>query len=325
MSLMDVSEEDALLGEGAEPLVTALQVGPSFQGKRLDQCFGEQAQAHSRAYVQSLIEQGAVTVDGVPCLQPSRRVRLGQKLVVEWRLPEAELAFVAEPMDLAIVHEDDDLLVVNKAPGMVVHPAAGNWRGTLMNGLLAHHAGAASLPRAGIVHRLDKDTSGLMVVAKTLPAYHGLVAAIAARTVRREYLALCHGLWGGPETVDAPIGRDPRSRVRMAVVHGGREAKTDFMPLAAAGGFSLMHCQLHTGRTHQIRVHAAHRRHPLVGDLAYGGAAALGMVRQALHATRLSLIHPSSGLLMRWQQHPPADMDAAFVTHWGHPLPGLPA
>lgn len=325
MPMMDLNLQDAVLDDGLELQTTELQVGRTLQGMRLDQCFSGEVQAHSRAYVQSLIEQGAVAIDGVACLQPSRRVRLGQKLSIEWRMPEADLAFVAEPMDLPIVHEDADLLVVNKAAGMVVHPAAGNWRGTLMNGLLAHHPGAGSLPRAGIVHRLDKDTSGLMVVAKTLPAYHALVAAIAARTVRREYLALCHGMWVAPETVEAPIGRDPQSRVRMAVVSGGREARTDFGPLAVANGFSLMHCQLHTGRTHQIRVHAAHRRHPLVSDRVYGGAPALGLVRQALHATRLSLIHPSSGQLMRWQQGLPVDMEAAFLMHWGHPAPELPA
>jgi len=325
MSLTGLNEQDLALDEALDLATTELRVGPLLQGKRIDQCFTDDAKAHSRAYVQALIEQGAVRIDGAACLQPSRRVRLGQRLLIEWRLPEADMAFVAEPMELPIVHEDGDLLVVNKAPGMVVHPAAGNWRGTLMNGLLAHHAGAHSLPRAGIVHRLDKDTSGLMVVAKTLTAYHALVAAIAARAVRREYLALCHGEWSAPESVEASIGRDPQSRVRMAVLSSGRDARTDFRPLAVGGGFSLMHCQLHTGRTHQIRVHAAHRRHPLVSDGVYGGAPALGLVRQALHATRLSLSHPLSGQQMRWHQALPDDMQSACVTLWGNRLPELPA
>lgn len=323
--MASIEAHAATVDDGMDVPVTQIRVGLALQGKRLDQCFSEEAQSHSRGYVQGLIEQGAVTIDGASCRQPSRRVRLAQLLEVEWRLPEAEMAFVPEPMDLPIVHEDADLLVINKQAGMVVHPAAGNWRGTLMNGLLAHHAGAAALPRAGIVHRLDKDTSGLMVVAKTLSAYHALVAAIAARTVRREYLALCHGLWPNAELVSAPIGRDPKSRIRMAIVPGGRDAQTDFSPLASTANFSLMHCQLHTGRTHQIRVHAAYRKHPLVADLVYGGAAALGLSRQALHATRLGLVHPGSGRTLQWQQALPGDMQAACVALWGQPLPELPA
>lgn len=314
------SSQAALADPEAEELLDAaiseVQVDRTQQGSRLDQCLSADERAHSRAYVQGLIAQGAVSVDGVVCTQASRRVRLGQCLSIEWRLPEAAAAFVPERMSLPIVYEDSTLLVVNKAAGMVVHPAAGNWRGTLMNGLLAHHALAASLPRAGIVHRLDKDTSGLMVVAKTLECYHALVRAISARQVQREYLALCHGRWSARESVEAPIGRDPRSRVRMAVVAGGRSARTDFTPLAMAERFSLMHCKLHTGRTHQIRVHAASRRHPLVADGVYGGAEALGLSRQALHAARLGLNHPTTGEFVQWAQPLPDDLAVACRSLW---------
>lgn len=307
--------DEAVDGE-LHSVIAEASVGLSLQGARLDQCFTEDVRAHSRAYVQDLIEQGAVMVDGVVCRQASKRVRLGQRLRIEWRAPESEMAFVPEPVPLDVVFEDETLMVVNKPAGLVVHPAAGNWRGTLLNGLLAHHTAAAHLPRAGIVHRLDKDTSGLMVVAKTLGACQALVKAIAAREVQREYLALCHGAWKTAEAVELPIGRDPQSRVRMAVVPNGRAARTDFTPLAVNERFSLVHCKLHTGRTHQIRVHAASRRHPLVADGVYGGASALGMGRQALHATRLGLAHPTTKRAMQWQQPLPMDMQAACDSLW---------
>jgi 23S rRNA pseudouridine1911/1915/1917 synthase len=223
-------------------------------------------------------------------------------------------AFRAEPIALAIVHEDEHLLVVDKPAGLVVHPAAGNWSGTLLNGLLAHHAGAAMLPRAGIVHRLDKDTTGLMVVAKTLPAMTGLVRAIAARDVRRIYLALAVGevRWA-QATIDAPIGRDPVSRVRMAVLAGGKPARTDVERLAVGDGVSALRCRLHTGRTHQIRVHLAHEGYPLVADALYGGRPLRGMARQALHAAELAFAHPIDGRLLEFGSPLPADLAAAWM------------
>lgn len=303
--------------------VTRYVIDLPTQGRRLDQWLAADERAHSRGYVQDLIERGAVSLDGQPCTQAAKRLRLGQHVEVQWWPPEADLAFVPEPMALDLVHEDAHLLVVNKPVGLVVHPAAGNWRGTLMNGLLAHHPAAASLPRAGIVHRLDKDTSGLMVVAKTLAAFHDLVAQLAAREVRREYLALCHGAWGAPRTVDAPIGRDVRTRIKMAVVASGRPAMTDFTPLREDAAASWLHCRLHSGRTHQIRVHAAHAGHPLVGDTLYGGSARWGLARQGLHAARLGLVHPASQQACSWRSPVPADLAAACVSLWNS-VPDVP-
>jgi 23S rRNA pseudouridine1911/1915/1917 synthase len=289
-------------------------VDEAGHGARLDHALVVQAGEFSRSHLQSLVARGEVRIDGVVCRTPSRRLRLGQRVEVQL-LPTAESrAFRAEPMALAVVHEDAALLVIDKPAGLVVHPAAGHWQGTLLNGLLAHHAGAAALPRAGIVHRLDKDTSGLMVVAKTLPAMTALVRAIGAREVQREYLALAHGDVGAaPRCIDAPIARDPRSRVRMAVLASGKPARTDVRRIAVRDGVSALRCTLHTGRTHQIRVHLAHAGHPLVADALYGGRPALGMVRQALHATRLRFAHPlDAGRMLSFDAAPPPDLLAAW-------------
>lgn len=300
----------------------------SEHGTRLDKVLVRLAGEFSRSWLQHLVAQGHVAVDGAAARTASRRMRVGEKVQVRLEPTPQSAAFVAQPMALSIVHEDADLLVVDKPAGLVVHPAAGNWSGTLLNGLLAHHAGAARLPRAGIVHRLDKDTSGLMVVAKTPEAAFALSQAIAARTVRREYLALVHGRMAKEQQIDAPIGRDPVSRVRMAVVPGGREARTDVTVQAHADvdgtSISAVHCRLHTGRTHQIRVHLSASGHPLVADSLYGGAPALGMKRQALHAARLGLQHPRSGDSMHFEAPLPVDMAAAWQRVAGPPL-GLPA
>jgi 23S rRNA pseudouridine1911/1915/1917 synthase len=289
-------------------------IGPQGHGQRLDKWLVQLVPEFSRSYLQTLVEGGHVRVAGAPVSTSSRKLRAGQLLQVELVPTAQSLAFTPQAMSLAIVHEDEHILVVDKPAGLVVHPAAGNWSGTLLNGLLAHHRGAALLPRAGIVHRLDKDTSGLMVVAKSLEATTALVRAIASREVRRVYLALCHGepSWAH-QVVEAPIGRDPISRVRMAVVPGGKPARTDVECLARGEAVSSLRCRLHTGRTHQIRVHLSHLGFPLVADATYGGRPALGMTRQALHAVELGLTHPVSGAAMAWRSPLPADMAAAWA------------
>ncbi|MEQ1683450.1 MAG: RluA family pseudouridine synthase [Burkholderiaceae bacterium] len=298
-----------------EPERRESPVPQALHGQRLDKAVVLMAGEFSRTHLQGLIEQGHVRVDGVVAGSASRKVLAGQIVSVEL-VPTAESrAFRPEPIALDIVFEDEHLMVVNKAAGMVVHPAAGNWSGTLLNALLAHHKGAASLPRAGIVHRLDKDTSGLMVVGKTLPAVTALVRAIAAREVHRRYLAIVHGEVGPATfTVEAPIGRDPKSRIRMAVVGSGKPARTDVELLASAEGFSALRCTLHTGRTHQIRVHLASRGHVLVADAVYGGKPALGMTRQALHAAQLGFKHPtrSDAPEMLFDAELPADISQAW-------------
>ena len=280
---------------------------------RLDKALVSLAPEFSRSWLQQLIERGQVQVDGQTQTAPARKLKAGQALRLAL-VPTAESqAFRAEALPLHLVYEDEHLLVVDKPAGLVVHPAAGHWSGTLLNGLLAHHALAATLPRAGIVHRLDKDTSGLMVVAKTLPAMTALVRQIAARDVRRVYLALAQGEARWAELViDAPIGRDPASRLRMAVVASGKVARTDVERLAARGGYSALRCRLHTGRTHQIRVHLASRGHALVADATYGGKPALGLTRQALHAVELGFVHPATGAAVLFQAPLPTDMAAAW-------------
>jgi 23S rRNA pseudouridine1911/1915/1917 synthase len=304
----EAAEPDEAAHEWREGVVDA-----EGHGQRLDRLLVRLASEFSRSHLQGLVADGHVQVDGQPVTVPARKLRAGQRIRVELVPTAQSLAFQPEPMALAILHEDEHLLIVDKPAGLVVHPAAGNWSGTLLNGLLAHHADAARLPRAGIVHRLDKDTTGLMVVAKTLPAMTALVRSIAAREVRREYLALAHGEAPWPRlSIEAPIGRDPVSRVRMAVVASGKPARTDVERLAVCGSVTALRCKLHTGRTHQIRVHLAHQGMPLVADAVYGGRPLLGMQRQALHAAELAFDHPVHGRAMAFEAALPADLAQAW-------------
>ena len=311
MSETESDADDAAVD--AAPEWRRVVVDPTLHGQRLDKLLVGMAPEFSRSHLQGLIERGHVRLDDAVASSASRKVRFGQVVRLEL-MPTAEsLAFRAEAMPLDVVYEDEHLSVINKPAGLVVHPAAGNWSGTLLNGLLAHHPAAASLARAGIVHRLDKDTSGLMVVGRTQAAVTALSRAIAARDVQREYLALAHGvLAAGSRRVEAPIGRDPASRIRMAVVRGGRDAATEVDTVAVHDGISALRCRLHTGRTHQIRVHLMHLGHPLIADAVYGGRPALGLLRQALHAHRLGFDHPVTGAPMAFECSPPADFAAAW-------------
>jgi len=303
------------------PEMRESSVGGALHGVRLDKAAVALAPEFSRTHLQALIEGGHVRLDGRVVTVSSRKVIAGQRLALEL-VPTAESrAFRPETMALSVVFEDEELIVIDKPAGLVVHPASGNWQGTLLNGLLAWHGAAATLPRAGIVHRLDKDTSGLMVVGKTLASVTALSRAIAGREVHRQYLALTHGQWAaGATRIDAPIARDPRSRVRMAVLASGRAARTDVERVALAHpsdagaplGVSALRCTLYTGRTHQIRVHLASRGHPLLGDALYGGHPALGLQRQALHAARLGFSHPSSGQPLSFEVHAPEDFARAW-------------
>ena len=288
-------------------------------GLRLDKLLTLMAPEFSRNHLQGLVEGGHVQVDGARSNTSSRKLKAGQTVVVTLVPPAESRAFTPQAMDLDVVYEDAHVLVVNKPAGLVVHPAAGNWSGTLLNGLLARDPAAAQLARAGIVHRLDKDTSGLMVVGRSLQAVTSLMRDIAARTVKRRYLALAHGDVGRADfVVDAPVGRDPTMRVRMAVTAQGKPARTDVMPLAYRDGVSAVRCTLHTGRTHQIRVHMAHEGHPLVADAVYGGRPLLGMTRQALHAAELGFAHPVSGEALAFTCPPPADFASAWAAVVGN-------
>lgn len=291
-------------------------------GERLDRALVLAAAEFSRNYLQQLIEDRRVELNGRTVCKTSLRVKAGDSIRIELRPTPQSQAFKPEAMPLEVVFQDEHLMVINKPAGLVVHPAPGNWSGTLLNGLLAYDPAFAQVPRAGIVHRLDKDTSGLMVVARTRATMDYLVQAIAARTVSRQYLAVAHGGWSGASrvSVEAPIGRDPRNRLRMAVVdlaiHPGKTAKTDFVLLGNCAAGCFVQCILHTGRTHQIRVHMASIGHPLVGDLVYGGTCVPSMKRQALHAYRLAFAHPVNGTALVFGAPLPEDF-GGLLKDWG--------
>lgn len=291
-------------------------------GARLDQALAQVFPQYSRSRLTQWIREGKVMVDG-QAMKPKEAVAGGERVRVLADSMPAEATVAAEPIPLDIVYEDEALLVINKPAGLVTHPAAGNWAGTLQNALLHHAPELAGVPRAGIVHRLDKETSGLLVVARTLTAHKSLVEQLQARSVSRQYLALVHGPVVAGGTVEGNIGRHPVDRKRMAVVEGGKPAVTHYRVEARFAHHTLLRVSLETGRTHQIRVHMAHIQHPIVGDPVYGGrsrvpagasetlqAALRGFRRQALHATRLELEHPVTGEPIAWEAPLPEDMQA---------------
>lgn len=306
---MNTSETDAL---DYSPAV--LTIPAECAGLRLDATLARLFPEHSRSRLQTWIKEGRVRIDSGPA-DAKRKVFGGEVVELDIEAPVRDTTHQAEAIALPIVHEDAHLLVIDKPAGLVVHPGSGNWSGTMMNALLHHAPALAEVPRAGIVHRLDKDTSGLLVVAKTIAAQTDLVRQLQARTVKRHYLALVHGEVATPGSVDAPIGRHPVQRTKMAIVSRGstgRDARTHYAPRERFAGATLVECRLETGRTHQIRVHMTSLGHPLVGDPVYGkrksaDARLDAFPRQALHAWRLALVHPATGEEMSWESPLPED------------------
>ncbi len=286
-------------------------------GLRLDQVLARLLPEYSRSRLQEWVVSEQVLLDGERAIS-KQKVWGGEKLDVLPQLRASDQPYLAEDIPLDIVYEDETLLVINKPVGLVVHPGSGNWQGTLLNALLHHAPQLEAVPRAGIVHRLDKDTSGLLVVTKTLIAQTHLVRQLQERSVKREYLALVYGELGYGGVVDEPIGRHPANRVKMAVVESGKAAVTHYRVEQAFPSCTLLRCTLETGRTHQIRVHMSYLKHPLVGDSVYLKGPQKCVLplrdllsqfpRQALHATRLALVHPATGELMQWHVPMPEDM-----------------
>ena len=295
------------------------EIPPSCAGMRLDQALAQLFDEYSRSRLSQWLKAGQVQVNGQQ-LRGRDKVWGGEQVEIHAELEE-QTDWQAEAIPLDIVYEDEQLIVINKPAGLVVHPAAGNPAGTLVNALLHHDASLNMIPRAGIVHRIDKDTSGLLVVARTLPAQKSLVEQFQAHSLLREYQAVVTGVLTAGGTVDAAVGRHPVQRKRMAVIPSGKPAVTHYRVMERFRAHSLIGCRLETGRTHQIRVHMAHIHHPLVGDPVYGGRLRLPkgcnealteslrhFRRQALHAARLGLVHPASGKSVEWEAVLPADM-----------------
>lgn len=293
-------------------------------GRRFDQVLAELFPDFSRSRLSAWIKSGDARLDGA-VVAPRHLVRGGEAIALHVR-SEREIGAEPEAIALDIRHEDAEVIVVNKPPGLVVHPGAGNPAGTLQNALLHHDPKLAEIPRGGIVHRLDKDTSGLMVVARTLRAHTTLVEQLSAREVHRQYAAIVYGAMIAGGKVDAPLGRHPHDRLKQAVREDGREAVTHYRVRERFRAMTLIECRLETGRTHQIRVHMAHVKHPLIGDSQYGGLLKLpkgatpeltealrGFRRQALHAERLEFLHPKSGQTVAVEAERPADMEALLV------------
>jgi 23S rRNA pseudouridine1911/1915/1917 synthase len=279
----------------------------ALAGLRLDQGLARMFPQYSRSRLQAWLAAGHITVDGARAV--ARTLVRGGERVALAPPPAPDAAPRAQRMPLKVVYEDDELVVIDKPAGLVVHPGAGQPDRTLMNALLAHAPQLAGVPRAGIVHRLDKDTTGLIVVAKTLEAQTSLVRQLGERSMRRVYWAVVQGDPPASGVIDAPVGRDARARTRMAVTRRGKDAVTRYRVLERYGRAALVECRLETGRTHQIRVHFQHIRHPIIGEATYrrGTRHGIGFTRQALHAVELSLAHPRTGKPITWRAEPPAD------------------
>ncbi len=286
-------------------------------GLRADTALAQMFPEHSRSRLSAWLRNGRITLDGASPA-PKDKVWGGEQVVVDPETDPHITAYRAQDIPITVVFEDEHLMVIDKPAGLVVHPGSGNWEGTLLNALLQHAPQLAQLPRAGIVHRLDKDTSGLLVVAKNLAAQTALVRQLQDHSVTREYAAVVHGNVPAAGTVDAPIGRHKTQRTRMAVVPGGKAAITHYEPVAHFGRTTLLCCRLETGRTHQIRVHMASIGHPLIGDAVYGTRrgvpGAVAFARQALHAQKLALTHPASGRRRSWQAALPDDLQHLLDT-----------
>ena len=295
--------------DALQPRGVRFTIPLELAGSRLDQALARLMPGESRSRLARLIGEGHVRVDGEPAAG-RMKVKSGEAVEVTLAARASEQPFRAEAIELTIVHEDDDVLVIDKPAGLVVHPGSGNWAGTLLNALLHHAPRLGELARAGIVHRLDKDTSGLLVVAKNEAAQLGLVRQLQERSVKRIYLALVRGRVAAPGTVEAPIGRHPVHRTRMAVVAGGKPAVTHYRVRELLPEHTLLECELETGRTHQIRVHLTSIGHPIEGDPVYARRGAVKLGRQALHAWKLGFRHPRSGASVRFESPLPADFRA---------------
>ena len=311
----------ASLGRGDYSAIDCLtlSVPADCGGLRLDQALARLRPQHSRNRLHGWIREGRVSINGAVVSEAKTKLWGGEQLSVAEAADERSESAQPENIPLHIVHEDETLIIIDKQAGLVVHPGNGNWNGTLLNALLFHAPALEHVPRAGIVHRLDKDTSGLMVVAKTLEAQTALVRQMQARSVKRHYQALVRGNLEYGGTVDEPIGRHPTQRTKMAVVKNGKPARTHYRIVERFIDFTLVECALETGRTHQIRVHMNFIGHPLVGDPVYGTGtsrvpAGPEFNRQALHARRLGLIHPASGKPMLWKSSLPEDMEDLIAT-----------
>lgn len=291
----------------------ALTIPAELAGMRLDRALAQLLPEHSRSRIRTWIDAGRVLLAG-ELAEASRKVGGGEQVLLHPLSDPDVLSFAPQALPLTIVHEDEAILVIDKPAGLVVHPGSGNRDGTLANALLHHAPQLASVARAGIVHRLDKDTSGLLVVAKTAIAQTDLVRQLQAKTVHREYLALAAGdiVRGG--AIDAPIGRHPVRRTSMAIVAGGKAAVTRYEVRERFGDCTLLACRLETGRTHQIRVHLTSLGHPLIGDPTYGKRRGIAFGRQALHAWRLGLVHPSTKRAVQWESPLPPDFASLLAT-----------